>query len=93
MLQKHKFHVKAASSILTNPKEGDFWQADHIVPVSEGGGECDMDNFRTLCTRCHATETEKLKQRLKLRRKGALTTASSGMQRISAYFTVAKKKP
>eukprot|EP00976_Prorocentrum_cordatum_P075602 1181956-Prorocentrum_minimum.AAC.10 len=30
------------------PKEGDFWQADHIVPVAEGGGECDLNNYRTL---------------------------------------------
>ena len=25
-------------SILNDPKEGDFWQPDHIVPVAEGGG-------------------------------------------------------
>ena len=35
-------------------QEGDFWQADHIVPVAEGGGECSLANLRTLCTPCHA---------------------------------------
>jgi 5-methylcytosine-specific restriction endonuclease McrA len=25
-------------------------QADHIVPVSGGGGECDLSNYQTLCT-------------------------------------------
>lgn len=42
------------------PKAGDFWQADHINPVCEGGGECDLDNYRTLCTICHEKETKKL---------------------------------
>jgi 5-methylcytosine-specific restriction endonuclease McrA len=31
-----------------------FWDADHIQPVSEGGGLCGLDNLRTLCIRCHA---------------------------------------
>jgi 5-methylcytosine-specific restriction endonuclease McrA len=30
-----------------------LWEADHIVPVVEGGGECDLSNLRTLCLRCH----------------------------------------
>ena len=30
-----------------------LWDADHIVPVSEGGGECDLSNMRTLCLKCH----------------------------------------
>jgi 5-methylcytosine-specific restriction endonuclease McrA len=45
-----------------------LWDADHIVPVAEGGGECDLSNIRTLCLRCHRLETEGLRQRLK--RKG-----------------------
>lgn len=42
---------------------GDLWQADHITPVIEGGGECGLDNFRTLCTRCHKEETAALARR------------------------------
>ena len=42
-----------------------LWDADHIVPVAEGGGECDLDNIRTLCLRCHRTSTVELRTRLK----------------------------
>jgi hypothetical protein len=30
-----------------------LWDADHILPVLEGGGECDLGNIRTLCLKCH----------------------------------------
>jgi hypothetical protein len=30
-----------------------LWDADHIRPVAEGGGECGLDNYRTLCVYCH----------------------------------------
>lgn len=30
-----------------------LWDADHIVAVSEGGGQCDLSNLRTLCLKCH----------------------------------------
>lgn len=36
------------------------WQADHIVPVVEGGGQCGLENLRTLCDRCHTAETSAL---------------------------------
>lgn len=38
-------------------------QADHIVPVCEGGGLCDLSGYRTLCTACHKAETAKLTDR------------------------------
>ncbi len=37
-----------------------FWDADHIQPVAEGGGECDLSNIRTLCLWCHQAETASL---------------------------------
>ena len=40
-----------------------LWDADHIVPVIEGGGECDLDNIRTLCLRCHRAATVELRLR------------------------------
>lgn len=40
-----------------------LWDADHIVPVVEGGGECDLDNLRTLCLRCHRQATAQLRLR------------------------------
>lgn len=57
---------KALHNLLHNPKEADFWQADHILPVAQGGGDASLDNYRTLCTPCHLIETERLTNRLKL---------------------------
>ena len=36
---------------------GGLWDADHIVAVKEGGGECGIDNIRTLCIACHKKNT------------------------------------
>ncbi len=44
------------------------WHADHIVPVCEGGGQCDIDGLRTLCLKCHKYETALLAARRKARR-------------------------
>src|SRR5436309_4891991 len=38
-----------------------LWDADHITPVAEGGGECDLSNIRTLCLRCHRACTAELR--------------------------------
>jgi 5-methylcytosine-specific restriction endonuclease McrA len=40
-----------------------LWDADHILPVVEGVGECDLENIRTLCLRCHRDATAGLRQR------------------------------
>lgn len=48
-------------------KEGwrrSLWDADHVVPVVEGGGECDLSNMRTLCLKCHREATAGLRRRL-----------------------------
>jgi 5-methylcytosine-specific restriction protein A len=42
-----------------------LWDADHIVPVAEGGGQCDLGNLRTLCVTCHRAATAKLRERLR----------------------------
>nr|KYP55768.1 Zinc finger Ran-binding domain-containing protein 3 [Cajanus cajan] len=39
--------------LLNEPTEGNAWHADHIVPVYQGGGECKLENLRTLCVACH----------------------------------------
>jgi 5-methylcytosine-specific restriction endonuclease McrA len=41
-----------------------LWDADHIRPVAEGGGQCDLDNLRTLCLLCHREATAQLRTRL-----------------------------
>lgn len=40
-----------------------YWDADHIIPVVEGGGECTMANIRTLCVPCHQQVTKELARR------------------------------
>ena len=42
----------------TIPGRRTLWDADHIVPVAAGGGECDLSNMRTLCLKCHRARTE-----------------------------------
>jgi len=44
-----------------------LWDADHILPVAEGGGQCDLDNLRTLCLLCHRDATRNLRARLRTR--------------------------
>ena len=39
-----------------------LWDADHILPVSQGGGECDLANMRTLCLKCHREATSRLRR-------------------------------
>lgn len=41
-----------------------LWETDHANPVSEGGGECGLDNLRTLCIWCHNEVTAHLRKRL-----------------------------
>lgn len=33
------------------------WEADHIIPVCLGGGGCDINNFQTLCKKCHEVKS------------------------------------
>jgi len=44
-----------------------LWDADHVLPVAEGGGECDLSNIRTLCLKCHRAATTELRARLATR--------------------------
>ena len=63
----------AVDRFLSDPKEHDFWQADHARAVAEGGGATGLDNLRTLCTPCHSHETERLLSRLKTQQPNALS--------------------
>ncbi len=49
-------------------RRASLWDADHIVPVVEGGGECDLENIRTLCLRCHRAATAALRDRMRVQR-------------------------
>jgi 5-methylcytosine-specific restriction protein A len=45
-----------------------LWDADHVIPVVEGGGECDLSNMRTLCLKCHRAQTFEIRRRLQERK-------------------------
>lgn len=53
----------------TRASEGHWWEADHIVPVIEGGGECGLEGYRTLCIRCHRKATKELRGRMSARKR------------------------
>ncbi|CCW67656.1 unnamed protein product [Phytomonas sp. Hart1] len=44
-------------NFVNNPTPGNCWHADHIIPVSHGGGQSTLDNIQTLCVVCHALKT------------------------------------
>lgn len=54
-----------------------WWDADHIRPVAEGGGECGLENFRTLCIPCHKAETAALRRRMAERSKATKSMLDS----------------
>ncbi|XP_020630085.1 DNA annealing helicase and endonuclease ZRANB3-like, partial [Orbicella faveolata] len=74
---------RTLKKMVMEPKEGMFWEADHITPVSEGGGECGLDNYRTLCVMCHRKATEELNRRLKQQK---VLQYSAGYADISTFF-------
>lgn len=58
--------------LIERSEEGNAWNADHVTPVYKGGGECDIENLRTLCVACHAEVTAaQSKERAAERRRGA----------------------
>ena len=57
-----------------------LWDADHILPVAEGGGECDITNLRTLCLKCHRMSTSELRKRLTNR---SLTLAARNAETVT----------
>ena len=49
-----------------------LWEAQHVQAVAEGGGECGLDGYQTLCRECHRLETVALAIRVMLARQRAL---------------------
>ncbi len=46
-------------------RRNELWDADHKVPVAEGGGLVGLDGFQTLCIRCHREKTAEQRARKK----------------------------
>ncbi|GAQ80647.1 hypothetical protein KFL_000580410 [Klebsormidium nitens] len=83
-------YPKKLDYLLANFNEGNAWHADHIVAVYEGGGECDLENLRTLCVPCHAKVTsEQTKRRASEAR---LAKNDDPKQRKLSFVPRVKKK-
>lgn len=73
-----------------------FWDADHVVPVVEGGGLCGLDNLRTLCRPCHRGATSALRARLAARQSPAHVggqRSSPGGQTVRTSMSVVAVRP
>jgi 5-methylcytosine-specific restriction enzyme A len=64
-----------------------LWDADHILPVKEGGGECDLENIRTLCLRCHRKVTAQLRERIRRAKVVAMLAAEGESRGIEVRTT------
>jgi len=58
----HRFLERIGGKILRGRlwNSGGLWDADHIVPVCHGGGECGLEGIQTLCLWCHQRLTAEL---------------------------------
>uniref|UniRef100_F6GT28 HNH domain-containing protein n=1 Tax=Vitis vinifera TaxID=29760 RepID=F6GT28_VITVI len=56
-VNNYKHEKRRLDKLVNDPTEGNAWHADHIVPVYQGGGECRLENMRTLCVGCHSDVT------------------------------------
>ena len=54
-----QYNISLKRKIWIKKHGGGLWDADHIVPVKDGGGLCGLDNMRTLCISCHKIITFK----------------------------------
>jgi 5-methylcytosine-specific restriction protein A len=61
-----------------------LWDADHILPVAEGGGECDIKNIRTLCLRCHRVVTAQLRERIRRAKVAAMLALEAKVKEEAA---------
>ncbi len=65
-------HAARLARLAESGNDGALWQADHVVPVSEGGGLCGLDNMRTLCVLCHGEQTAQLASHRAQRARGGV---------------------
>ncbi|KAJ6810855.1 DNA annealing helicase and endonuclease ZRANB3 [Iris pallida] len=73
---------KLFDKLVHEPIEGNAWHADHIIPVFKGGGECRLENMRTLCVACHAETTMIQQKERKLERKRAKEQLKNTMKEL-----------
>ena len=76
-LPRSKRFAALAAWGIRRARRSSLWDADHIVPVSEGGGECDLSNLRTLCLECHRQVTAELRMRVTAKRRSRLIASGA----------------
>ena len=54
-----EYNISTKRKIWKRKFGGGLWDADHILPVKNGGGCCGLENLRTLCISCHKNITFK----------------------------------
>ncbi|KAJ7564591.1 hypothetical protein O6H91_02G024600 [Diphasiastrum complanatum] len=81
-------HKNLLEKLIEDPTEGNAWHADHIVPVFEGGGECNLENMRTLCVACHAKVTAEQQKR----RRSLVIKAQRSLKFTMEKILVQRKK-
>ena len=55
LLKQNNIHK--TRKIKSRKNGGGLWDADHIICVKDGGGQCGLENIRTLCIKCHKLRT------------------------------------
>lgn len=59
-----KFNISLKRKIWKRKHGGGLWDADHIIAVKDGGGQCGLENIRTLCIKCHKNVTKESYQKV-----------------------------
>ncbi|CAL9198400.1 unnamed protein product [Musa hybrid cultivar] len=83
---------KLLDKLVHEPTEGNAWHADHIIPVYKGGGECSLENMRTLCVACHSEVTMAQQDERRLERmqaKKQLKIAMKELENIKPFNSTA----
>lgn len=57
-----------------------YFEADHIVPVALGGDQYDLNNYQTLCERCHGRKTAREAKQFAAARQGRQTLTEAIVQ-------------
>jgi hypothetical protein len=56
-MHSHRWEEFLREMGLSAVRNRTVWEAHHLVAVAESGYGCDLDNYITLCWRCHKRET------------------------------------
>lgn len=84
---------KLLDKLVHEPVEGNAWHADHVVPVYKGGGECTLENMRTLCVACHSEVTKAQRAERCLMRMRAKNLLKIAMKELENGSNIKPAKP